>query len=63
METFKIVRTYFSGGKKTIRTGLTRDEAEEHCGDSETSSTTCHEPANVAHTKKHGKWFDGFETE
>ena len=36
---YKIVRSYFNGGKRTIKTGLTLEEAQAHCKDPETSSS------------------------
>jgi hypothetical protein len=47
METFKIVR-YFDGDNEVVRTGLTLDEARDHCRRDDT----------------HGEgWFDGYEEE
>ena len=48
---------------RVIRRGLTREEAVEHCQDPETSSSTCCEPENIAHTERWGDWFDGFDEE
>ena len=42
---YKIVRHFFKGGKRTIETGLTFEEAQEHCKDAETSGID---------------WFDGY---
>jgi hypothetical protein len=39
-DTYKIVRSYFRGGKRTIARGLTLQEAQAHCRDPETSSKT-----------------------
>lgn len=48
MKTYKIVRFRFNGKAKTIRTGLTLEQAQEWCKD----------------PKTHGKgWFDGYEEE
>jgi len=43
METYKIVRMYFSDKHphRTIERGLTLEQAQEHCRDPETSSSTC----------------------
>lgn len=50
-ESYKIVRFWLDPdkGRETIQTGLTLDEAQEHCqrGD----------------TKEEGVWFDGYESE
>ena len=64
MTTYEIVRFFFrSPDKEVIKTGLTREEAEEHCEDPETSSETCTSDEMVEYTKKHGAWFDGFTKE
>ena len=63
--TYKITRFYFNDGvpRRIIKTGLTREEAEAHCNNPETSSETCARPDNVAHKRQHGPWFDGFDEE
>jgi len=58
---YKVVRFYFRGGKRTIKTGLTEEQAQKHCEDPETSSSTCTNPAGRARTKRLGPWFDGYE--
>lgn len=60
---YKIVRMYFRDTRKnrTIKTGLTLEQAQAHCRDPETSSSTCTLPKNVARTKNMGPWFDGYE--
>ena len=60
---YKIVRMYFRGGRRVIRTGLTLAEAQEHCRDPETSSKTCKKAANVRRTAHRGPWFDGYDLE
>ncbi len=46
--TYKIIRFRFKGNRRTIKTGLTLEEAQEHCQDDKT----------------HGEgWFDGYEEE
>jgi len=57
---YKIVRHYFRNGKRTIKTGLTLEQAQAHCGDPETSSSTCTKAKNVARTRRLGPWFDGY---
>ena len=48
METYKIIRFRFNGTNRTIKTGLTLEEAQEHCQRDDT----------------HGDgWFDGYESE
>lgn len=64
MATYKIVRLYQSGApKRTIRTGLTLEEAQAHCQDPETSSSTCKGPVGKARTRKMGPWFDSYSEE
>lgn len=47
-ETYMIKRFRFNGGSEVIKTGLTLDEAQEHCNRDDTSGDG---------------WFDGFEKE
>jgi hypothetical protein len=54
---------YFKGGRRTIETGLTLEQAQKHCSDPETSSSTCTKSAGKARTKRMGAWFDGYEHE
>jgi hypothetical protein len=63
VESYRIVRSYFRGGRRVIKTRLTLEEAQRHCNDPETSSSTCRLPANVRRTKRRGPWFDGYERE
>lgn len=58
---YKIVRMYFENHRpRTIKTGLTKEEAMKHCNDPETSSSTCTNYAGKQRTKRMGAWFDGF---
>lgn len=63
MGKYKIVRMYADESlpTKTIRRGLSLQEAKKHCNDPETLSRTCTLPSNVAHTERFGPWFDGFD--
>jgi hypothetical protein len=63
METYKIVRGYMQGGKRTLATGLTLEEAQAHCRNPETSSRTCTKASNRRRTEHRGPWFDGYEKE
>ena len=66
MKTYKVVRFYQNNerlNRTVVRTGLTLEEAQKHCKDPETSSTTCKRKANVERTLRHGAWFDGYEEE
>ena len=58
---YKIVRAYFRGGKRTIETGLTLEDAQAHCRDPETSSKTATSSAARRRTRIMGPWFDGYE--
>lgn len=60
---YQIVRYYFRGGRRTIKTGLTEAEAQAHCSDPETSSSTCRGAKARARTRRRGPWFDGYTTE
>jgi hypothetical protein len=54
---------FFRGGKRTIKSGLTLEEAQAHCADPETSSSTCTKKKNRDRTRAHGPWFDGYTEE
>jgi hypothetical protein len=59
--TYSIVRFHaHAENEEGRRTGLTLEEAQEHCGDSETSSSTCSDEMNEAVP---GVWFDGYREE
>jgi hypothetical protein len=58
---YNIVRNYFKGGKRIIERNVTLEEAQAHCRDPETSSSTATGAAARARTKRMGKWFDGYE--
>lgn len=60
---YKIIRFYFNrpGYRRTIARGLTLEEAQRHCSDPETSSSTCKLPVNRRRTRQQGPWFDGYD--
>lgn len=62
---YKIIRMYFNPKipKRTIKRGLTWEQAQEHCKDPETSSSTCTKPHNKRRTQQLGAWFDGYTEE
>ena len=60
---YKIVRYYFDATRRTIKTGLTLEEAQAHCQDPETSSRTCTKAAGRRRTRLYGEWFDGYTEE
>lgn len=64
MSRYKIVRNYLNTyAKRTIKRGLTLQEAQRHCKDPETSSRTCTSAAGVRRTRKRGPWFDSYTAE
>ena len=66
MKTYRIIRMYRDGrASHTVRggTGLTLEQAQAHCRDPETSSSTCTDPIARRRTKEYGPWFDGYEEE
>ena len=65
MRTYRIVRMYQDPQwrSRTIRRGLTLDEAQTHCSDPETSSRTCTNPGGKRRTLARGPWFDAYEEE
>ncbi len=62
---YKIVRMYFNRNvpRRTIKRGLTLEQAQEHCRDPETSSTTCTRYHGRKRTERLGSWFDGYTEE
>lgn len=65
MSTYEIVRFYLHQSREPQRleSGLTLEEAQEHCSDSETSSSTATSDEAQHHTIAFGPWFDGFREE
>lgn len=66
MTTYRIVRHFFKGEaqRRGLPSGLTLDEAQEHCKDPETSSKTCRKQSGpLSATDPRGPWFDGYEEE
>lgn len=64
MTTYKILRFHRDIDKTlVIERGLTLEEAQAHCKDPETSSSTCTEAACLNYTEVNGAWFDGYEEE
>jgi hypothetical protein len=59
---YKIIRHYYrTSNNRTVKTGLTLEEAQRHCHDPETSSKTAIKPASKRRTRQNGPWFDGYE--
>jgi len=57
---YKVVRTYFNRPRvgRTIIERCTLAEAQEHCENPETSSSTCRSSAKKSITQRNGPWFD-----
>jgi len=62
---YRIIRHYQDPekGHKQIRSGLTLEQAQSHCQDPETSSSTCTKSNGRQRTKDSGPWFDGYTEE
>ena len=61
-ERYNVVRMYFGDiVKEVILEEVSLEEAQEHCGNPETSSSTCTNAEGVARTERVGPWFDGYE--
>ncbi len=58
---YRVVRFYRDHPlrRRIIRRGLTLAQAQAHCSDPETSSSTCVRPENRRRTRRLGAWFDG----
>lgn len=65
MTTYKIVRFYQDRDRaaEVIVRGLTLDQAQAHCNDPETSSSTATSLAAEERTNLYGPWFDGYTEE
>lgn len=63
MATYHIVRMYFTRHSRRVNgmSGLTLEEAKEHCKDPETSSKTCTSSEGRRRTRECGPWFDAYE--
>lgn len=60
---YNIVRMYFKDEypSQVIKRGLTLEEAQAHCRDTETSSSTATSSEAQRRTTEMGPWFDGYE--
>ena len=60
---YKIIRQFFNENipSRTIKKGLTKQQAMSHCQDPETSSKPCTSIAGKRRTVLQGHWFDGFD--
>ena len=61
---YRVIRMYQENPKtRTIKRGMTLKEAQAHCSDPETSSSTCTTKDGLRRTEVHGRWFAGYEEE
>ncbi len=60
-DNYKIIRFRQRGGSRVVKKGLTLEQAQAHCADKETSSSTCQLAINRRRTKEGGPWFDGYD--
>lgn len=62
---YKIVRFFFNepGAKRVVKRVQTLEEAQAHCNDPETSSSTATSAPARRRTEQRGPWFDGYEEE
>ena len=62
---YKLIRFYqnWPNSSAVVETGLTLEEAQAHCSDSQSSSVTCTLPEGVVRTSTFGPWFDGYTQE
>lgn len=60
---YNIVRFYRDSPirRRVIKERVTLEEAQAHCSDPETSSSTAKLSWNRRRTRLHGPWFDGYE--
>jgi hypothetical protein len=63
MDTYKVTRKFFRGDDVLICTGLSLQEAQEHCQDPETNSRTATSVEAQALTDNFGPWFDAYDLE
>lgn len=61
--TYRIVRFYFGRDSRTIKRGLTLEQAQAHCADPQTSSSTCTTRHGRNRSRRYGRWFDGYSSE
>lgn len=68
IERYRIRRFYRNGlpnGKysstRGLPSGLTLEQAQAHCQDLNTSSSTAWKSSAIARTRRYGPWFDGYE--
>lgn len=60
---YKIIRFFKDGGNRVVDRGLTLEEAQAHCRDIQSSSSTATSATAKRRTRLHGQWFDGYDDE
>ncbi len=62
---YRIIRFYKDAwpNRRTIRRSVTLEEAQAHCSNPETSSSTATGKEARARTRRVGDWFDGYTVE
>ena len=61
---YEIVRHYQgNNSNRIIMRGLTLEQAQAHCSNPETSSSTCQSAERIRYTNRVGRWFDGYREE
>jgi hypothetical protein len=62
---YKIIRMYQDElhSSRVIHRGLSLADAQEHCRDPETSSSTATSGHAKQRTKRCGPWFDGYDVD
>ena len=65
MSTYKITRIYLRDDRRsrTVRRGLTLEQAQSHCRGTEASSSTAVTAAARRRTAARGPWFDGYDAD
>lgn len=61
-KTYHIIRFFFDRPDECeiVLKGLTKEQAQEHCNDPETSSSTATTKWAKIYTEVNGPWFDGW---
>lgn len=60
--TYRVMRFAFSHDPEVVAEGLTLEEAQDHCNDPETSSSTASDET-LAEVWQSAPWFDGYTEE
>lgn len=61
---YEIVRHYQrTNSNRVIQRGLTLEQAQAHCANPETSSSTCTSAERIRYTNRVGRWFDEYRAE